>query len=70
MIKVTNYKELTQGVSVENFSVWPRDCCDILVKNVAAFCSCLKSLTEALVKIFQFIKLQNKCQLLVESSRL
>jgi hypothetical protein len=31
---------LTQKVSEENnFSMWPRDCsCDVLVKNVVAFC--------------------------------
>ena len=35
-----------QEVSEEkNVSMWPRDCsCDILVKNVIAFCPCLKSL--------------------------
>ncbi|KRY66817.1 hypothetical protein T11_13570 [Trichinella zimbabwensis] len=28
--------------------MWPRDCfCGILVKNVATFCPCLKSLPEA-----------------------
>ena len=32
----------------ENFSMLPSDhFCDILVKNVAAFCPCLKSLPEA-----------------------
>ena len=31
----------------KNFSMWMRDCfCGILVKNVAAFCPCLKSLSE------------------------
>lgn len=36
---------------VENFSMWPRDSsCDVLVKNMAAFCNCLKSLPEARVK--------------------
>ena len=31
-------------VSKKNINMWPRDCsCDILVKNVAAFCPCLKS---------------------------
>ena len=49
----------TQEVSVEkNFSMWPRDCsCDILVKNVTAFCPCLKCLPEAKVKRFQLIAL-------------
>jgi hypothetical protein len=36
----------------------PRDCsCNILVKNVAAFCPCLKSLPEAKVKRLQLIVL-------------
>jgi hypothetical protein len=40
----------------ENFSMWPRDCsCAILVKNVAAFCPCLKSLSEAKGKILRLI---------------
>jgi hypothetical protein len=35
---------LDQEVSEENFSMMPRDCSsDILVKNVANFCLCLKS---------------------------
>ena len=39
-----NCSGLTQEISEEkNFSILPRDSfCDILVKNVAAFCSCLK----------------------------
>lgn len=42
---------LGQEVSGKNFSVLSRNCsCDILVKNVAAFCPCLKSLTKAKVK--------------------
>ena len=41
-----------------NFNMLPRDCsCDILVKNVAAFCSCLKTLPEAKVKRFELILL-------------
>ena len=37
----------------QNFSMWPRDCsCNILVKNVAAFCRCLKSQPESKVKRF------------------
>ena len=37
----------------KNFSMLPKDCtCDILVKNVATFYPCLKSLPEAKVKIF------------------
>ena len=50
-----NCVDLAQEVSVKkNFSMWPRDCfCDILVKNVvAAFCLCLKILSEAKVKIY------------------
>jgi hypothetical protein len=35
----------------KTFSMWPRDCFyEILVKNVAAFCHCLKCLPEAKVK--------------------
>ena len=42
-----NYRGLTQEVSEENFSMLPRDCShDILVKEVAAFCHCPKSLPE------------------------
>ena len=51
----------TQEVSVaKNFSMWPRDCsCDILVKNVAAFCPS-KSLPEAKVKRFRLITLKKE----------
>ena len=44
--------DLAQEVSVENnFSMWPRDCfCGILVKNVAAFYPCLKSMPKAKIK--------------------
>ena len=54
-----DYDCLVQEISEEkNFSMWPRDCsCDILVKNVAAFCPCLKSLPEAKVKRFILIAL-------------
>jgi hypothetical protein len=54
-----NCAELAQKVSVKkNFSMWPRDCfCGILVKNVSAFCPCLKSLPEAKVKRFILIAL-------------
>ena len=34
--------------------------CDILVKNVAAFCPCLKSLPEAKVKRFRLIALKKE----------
>ena len=45
-------------ISVENFNMWPRDCsCGVLVKNLATFCSCLKSLPEAEVKRFKLIAL-------------
>ena len=49
-----NCAYLPQEVSVgKNFSMWPRDCfCDILVKNMAIFCSCLKSLHKAKLKKF------------------
>ena len=54
-----NYADLAQKVSSKkNFSMQPRDCfCGILVKNVAAFCPCLKSLPEAKVKRFILIAL-------------
>jgi hypothetical protein len=36
--------------------MWPRDCfCDILVKNMAAFCHCPKCLPVAKVKRFRLI---------------
>ena len=39
----------------------PRDhSCDILVKNVAAFCPCMKSLPETKVKRFGLILLAEK----------
>jgi hypothetical protein len=38
--------------------MWPRDCsCDVLVKNVAVFCPCLKRLPEAKLKRFQLVAL-------------
>jgi hypothetical protein len=37
-----NFGDLAQVVSKKNFSMWPRNCCDILAKNVAAFCICLR----------------------------
>lgn len=34
-----------------NISEWTRDCfCDVLAKNIAAFCSCSKTLPEAKLK--------------------
>jgi hypothetical protein len=48
-----NFVEIVQDVSVENLSMWSRDCCcGILVKNVATFCLYLKSLHETKVKRF------------------
>jgi hypothetical protein len=54
--------KLAQEVSMErNFRMWPRDCfCGILVKNVAAFGPCLKSLPETKVNTFIFIALTKK----------
>jgi hypothetical protein len=53
-----NHGVLAQEVSEEkNF----RDhSCDILVKNVAAFCPCLKSLPETKVKRFKLISMTKK----------
>ena len=46
------------GSVEKNISMWHRDCfCGILVKNVAAFCPCLKSLPEAKIKRFILIAL-------------
>jgi hypothetical protein len=43
---------------MENYNIWPSDWfCGILVKNVAVFCPCLKSLPEAKVKGFILIAL-------------
>ena len=54
-----NCVDLAQEISKEkNFSVWHKDCfCGILVKNVATFCPCLKSLPEAKVKRLRLIAL-------------
>ena len=54
-----NLADLAQGVSEEkNFSMQPRGCFSgILVKNLAAFCPCLKSLPEAKVKGFMLVTL-------------
>ena len=49
---------LPQDVSEKNFSMLPRDgSCNNLVKNVAAFCLCPKSLPEAKVKRFELMPL-------------
>ena len=54
-----NCVDLAQEISKEkNFSMWHKDClCGILVKNVATFCPCLKSLPEAKVKRLELIAL-------------
>jgi hypothetical protein len=59
-----NCADLAQVGSMEkNFSMWPRDCfCGILMKNVAAFCPCSKSVPEAKVKRFRLIALKKKSQ--------
>ena len=50
---------LAQEISKEkNFRMWHKDWfCGILVKNVATFCPCLKSLPEAKVKRLRLIAL-------------
>jgi hypothetical protein len=46
-----NYGVLTLDVSEKNFSKWLRDfSCDVLVKNMTAFCPYPKSPPEAKVK--------------------
>jgi hypothetical protein len=54
-----NCRGLVQEVSEgKNFSMLSRYCsCDILVKNVAAFCTCSKNLPEAKVNRFRLIAL-------------
>ena len=54
-----NCVDLTQEISKEkNFRMWHKDCfCGILVKNVATFCPCLKSLPETKVKSIRLIAL-------------
>lgn len=51
-----NCADLAQELSVEKtINMWPRHCfCDILVKNVAVFCTCLNSLPEAKARRFRF----------------
>ena len=52
---------LDQAASVENFSMWPTDCfCSILVKNMAAFCPCPKSLPGFKMKRFRLIALKKE----------
>jgi hypothetical protein len=54
-----NCVDLAKEISKEkNFRMWHKDCfCSILVKNVATFCPCLKSLPEAKVKRLRLIAL-------------
>jgi hypothetical protein len=55
-----NCADLAQEVSrvKKNFSTWPRDFfCGILMKNMAGFCPCLKSLPKAKVKRLRLIAL-------------
>ena len=56
-----NCRNLAQVVSEENSSMLPRNhSYDILVKNMAAFCLCPKSLPEVKVKRFGLISLVGK----------
>ena len=57
-----NCVDLAQEISKEkNFSMWHKDCfCGILVKNVATFCPCLKSLPETKVESIRLIALTKK----------
>lgn len=50
---------LAQEVSEKkHVSMLPRDCsCHILLKNISAFCSCPKSLSEANLKSFGLVAL-------------
>ena len=52
-----NCVDLAQKISKEkNFRMWHKDCfCGIVVKNVATFCPCMKSLPEAKVKRLRLI---------------
>ena len=53
-----NCWKFTQELSEKNVSMLPRNhSWDVLVKNVAAFCPCPKSLPEAKVKSFGLIPL-------------
>ena len=59
-----NYGSLTQDVSEEkNISMLPSNySCDILVKNVAAFCPCQIRLPEAKVRVLDKLLWQRKYQ--------
>jgi hypothetical protein len=52
--------DLAQKIS-KNFRMWHKDWfCGILVKNVATFCPCLKSLPEAKVKRLELNELKKE----------
>ena len=56
-----NCVDLAKEVLVENFNMWSKDCfCGFLVKNVAPFCPCLKSLPDTKAKRFRLIALSKK----------
>jgi hypothetical protein len=43
-----NSQDMGQEALEKNISIWPRNySCDILAKDVAVFCPCLKSMPEA-----------------------
>lgn len=53
-----NYEGPVQEVSEEeNVRKWLRNCCDILVKNLTAFCPYPKHLPEAKLKSFKLMVL-------------
>ena len=55
------YYGSAQDSSEKNNSKCPRDCsCDSLVKNVASFCSCPKTLPEDKLKNFELIPLADE----------
>ena len=56
-----NCVDLAQEISKENFSMWHKECfCGVLVKYVATFCPCLKSLPEARVKRLRLFALSKE----------
>jgi hypothetical protein len=66
-----NCADLAQEISVRNFKMWPTGMfCGILVKNVATFCPCLKSLSEAGVKRLRLMALTKKKSLKKAHQRL
>lgn len=54
-----NCADMARDVSEEKtISKWPRDCfCDVLAKNIAAFCPCPKHLHEITLKSLQLRRL-------------